>query len=74
MDNVSRETGLVAPPIQPRTKLTPTPQPSFEDPKAILEHTNLHKAVQAASCRTQHNQLHVIVIINRVILSKVHKV
>ncbi|KAG2192189.1 hypothetical protein INT47_005854 [Mucor saturninus] len=53
MDNVSRETGLVAPPIPLKTKLTPSPQPLFQDPKAILENTNLRKAVQAASRKPQ---------------------
>ncbi|KAI7892813.1 uncharacterized protein EV154DRAFT_399729, partial [Mucor mucedo] len=33
MDNVARETGLVSPPLQPRTKLTPSPQPLFQDTK-----------------------------------------
>jgi hypothetical protein len=56
MDNVSRETGLVAPPIPPKTKLTPSPQPLFQDTKAILESTNLHKAVQAATRKPQRRQ------------------
>lgn len=53
MDNVSRDTGLVVPPIPPKTKLTPSPQPLFPDTKSILDNTNLRKAVQAASRKPQ---------------------
>ncbi|KAG2228889.1 hypothetical protein INT48_007054 [Thamnidium elegans] len=56
MDNVSRETRLVAPPIQPKTKLTPSTTPLFQDTKAIADSTNLRKAVQAVSRKPQRRQ------------------
>ncbi|KAG2233256.1 hypothetical protein INT48_001705 [Thamnidium elegans] len=56
MDNVSRETGLIVPPIPPKTKLTPNPTPLFQYTKAIADSTNLRKAVQAASRKPQRRQ------------------
>ncbi|KAG1469777.1 hypothetical protein G6F56_003059 [Rhizopus delemar] len=51
MDNICRDTGLVAPAIKPVTQFAPSPTTLFEDPKLVLEHTTLARAVRSAATK-----------------------
>lgn len=55
MYNICWETGLVAPAIKPQL-LTPTPTQLFEDPKTVLDHTKLSKAVRSATKKPSSNK------------------